>query len=56
MFALPVTLARVPIAEVVDNPVGVAFASALIVTETEPNVAITPATVATALPFTPTPP
>jgi hypothetical protein len=53
MFALPVTLVSVPNAEVLASPVRVAFASALIVTETAPNVAVIPATAATALPFTP---
>jgi hypothetical protein len=53
MFAIPVTLAIVPNAEVLSNPAGVALASALIVTETAPSVAVMPATAATACPFTP---
>ena len=40
-------------AEVLSSPDGVAFASALIVTETAPSVAVIPATAATAFPFTP---
>ena len=53
MFALAVTLAIVPNAEVIANPDGVAFASALIVTATDPNVEFKLATDATALPLTP---
>ena len=48
MLALPVTLAKVPNAEVLASPDGVAFASALIDTETDPSEAVTPATVAIA--------
>jgi hypothetical protein len=53
MFALPVTLVKVPNAEVLASPVRVAFASALIVTKTAPSVAVMPATAATAWAFTP---